>query len=946
MFTILFGVVAGAGGFAGLFNILYASSLIHNNALIWYKFNEPSGTAVNDYMGNYPATYINSPTLGATGLFFEDKYDDAFAPYAGVRYAKTNSSFNNPQVFSITALFKTSSAYGQVFALSNAVNAGDRSCYVDNTGKLRFMIWDGGAVRTITSTTTVNDGNLHHVAIVHPGSSNTKMYIDGTQEGGNLSYNGFNQSQPWCIGHGYFGTLPGLTDFQFNGTIDEWTYFTKALSAQDVTMLHKASTEKFNHTNMQADNTLAKVGTITYETIRKVMPNIPTPVSWWRLNEASGIAYDDTGLHNLTNISTGGTYQIEGIPNSSDYGYTGAADNGFRKAVTSSFNYESGAVELWCKGGGATTEYIFQSADESDINVRLVIHTDNAGQIVLYTSKSSGNNYRVQTRLRPLEDDKWHHIVAQSTGAASEIYVDGIKENNPIITSNGTGAAGDWFADINPSLRDSITLGYGVVNGTPSSFYTGSIAQIAVYDAALTAAQILTNYAAGIGHHGLVDKSGYIGYWKLDENTGTNAADLGGTYNGTYTNTPILGVPSGNLSPCVDLDSASTEYISIADAAALDLDSGFITLGAWVRYQAASGSLTIISKDANPSHNGTYHLQTNGDSQIRFTFYDGSFNNFFDHTSSVDLKDSWHHVVLTHKWGDADSTKIYIDGREMTGGAWTGGDGTGTPTAGSDPLKIGARSNDNANPWDGRLNHVFVSDRYLSWYTIQALYQYTGIELYNTPKDDTLIFEQDFTSEASTSSNWIQTVFSSDWGIISGMDTSNTFYFNGPSSPKNISVASADGGVYNKTKIYGSNIRITMNIKFVTNSAHSFMGVGAMIPDPTGSVSHYGITFGYRYYNPGTIQRYYVINEMQTAGVVNELATTTDFGVTDNWTGNTFEFIMEIRNGIIHGIVDGVTQLSYDASSILQDVGYAALIKESSLAASDVAIYDFKVEYI
>jgi len=88
---------------------------------------------------------------------------------------------------------------------------------VNLRGKILVGQWDGTNFPTIVSTTAVNDGRWHHVAFVKTGTL-LKLYIDGVQEGGNVTDNATNattNTTPLQFGR------RGNNENHFKGEIDE-----------------------------------------------------------------------------------------------------------------------------------------------------------------------------------------------------------------------------------------------------------------------------------------------------------------------------------------------------------------------------------------------------------------------------------------------------------------------------------------------------------------------------------------------------------------------------------------------------------------------------------------------------------------------------------------------------------------------------------------------------
>jgi len=123
------------------------------------------------------------------------------------------------------------------------------------SGELRFYYWNtSSAVKNIVSTTTLNDGNWHHVMAINNGTD-LKLYINGTLD--NSSLDGGNikpyPSTPIHIGDRSYVT----SRIPFNGSIDEVAIWSSDQSA-----------------NASAIGSTIPTDLSTYN-----------PISWWRMGE-------------------------------------------------------------------------------------------------------------------------------------------------------------------------------------------------------------------------------------------------------------------------------------------------------------------------------------------------------------------------------------------------------------------------------------------------------------------------------------------------------------------------------------------------------------------------------------------------------------------------------------------------------------------------------------
>ena len=140
------------------------------------------------------------------------------------------------------------------------------------SGELRFYYWNTSSVaKNIVSTTTLNDGNWHHVMAINNGTD-LKLYIDGTLD--NSSLDGGNikpyTSTPIHIGDRSYASSRG----HFNGSIDEVAIWSSDQSA-----------------NASAIGSTVPTDLTSYN-----------PLGWWRMGDGSTYPTinDEIGSNNGT----------------------------------------------------------------------------------------------------------------------------------------------------------------------------------------------------------------------------------------------------------------------------------------------------------------------------------------------------------------------------------------------------------------------------------------------------------------------------------------------------------------------------------------------------------------------------------------------------------------------------------------------------------------------
>lgn len=203
------------------------------------------------------------------------------------------------------------------------------------------------------------------------------------------------------------------------------------------------------------------------------------PVAYWPLNEVSGtVAHDLSGNGINGTINGGVTLGEPGIPGAPGaFLFDGASGYILTGASSLLSVGSSGTVEAWVSVNDTTSGYsndIVSVSYNSGYRVRCSPLAPN----LIYESAqilTAGN----------IAAQKWTHLVfVFPTGASPSIYI-----NGQLNTTGGSGF---------PGLYGSSYPAYiGQAGATPNEFFGGYMSNVAVYNTALTATQILNHYNAG-----------------------------------------------------------------------------------------------------------------------------------------------------------------------------------------------------------------------------------------------------------------------------------------------------------------------------------------------------------------------------------------------------------------------------------------------------------------
>tara|TARA_R110002012_G_scaffold6873_1_gene32797 strand:- start:279 stop:1100 length:822 start_codon:yes stop_codon:yes gene_type:complete len=230
-----------------------------NNTNDWGKGKT---TATNDWGKIYDSSASGDTSLGTATTFPNtqsilldgvDDFVDCGNP----------SSLQITGELSISAWFKTTYTGGtQMIVGRDAISGTNRRAYSlfwsSSTNTIRFYVWkSGNSTQSVSSTSTVTDGNWHHVLGVNDGSD-LKIYIDGVLEGTTIGGGGTIQS--------------GTPDFY----IGRRTGFVTSLQA-----FWQGHIDEVAVWNSDQSSNIASI----YSSSGAVDLSSLNPVSWWRCGD-------------------------------------------------------------------------------------------------------------------------------------------------------------------------------------------------------------------------------------------------------------------------------------------------------------------------------------------------------------------------------------------------------------------------------------------------------------------------------------------------------------------------------------------------------------------------------------------------------------------------------------------------------------------------------------
>ncbi|BDZ51947.1 hypothetical protein GCM10025867_41880 [Frondihabitans sucicola] len=228
-----------AAGYASQLNSAptdnYGSRVFSDNPYLYYRLGDASGatTAKDSSLSGTAGVYTGGVTQGAAGAIAGTT--DTAATFDGSSgQVDSTQSYNDPEVYSIEAWFKTTTTTGgKIVGFGNSQtgtsSAYDRHVYMQDNGQLVFGTYTG-QTNTITTPGSYNDGTWHQV-VASQSSDGLKLYVDGVLQGTNPTTQAQAYTGYWKIGG---DNTWSSSSAYFAGSIDDVSIYDKALSASTV----------------------------------------------------------------------------------------------------------------------------------------------------------------------------------------------------------------------------------------------------------------------------------------------------------------------------------------------------------------------------------------------------------------------------------------------------------------------------------------------------------------------------------------------------------------------------------------------------------------------------------------------------------------------------------------------------------------------------------------
>jgi hypothetical protein len=409
----------------------------------WLKLDESSGSTAFDYTENgadgvlsgNPSWSSDQGILGGA-LQFNGSNDYV--------YCGTTSSLASNTDFTVSAWIKTSAATEQTVVQQRDTGYnGEYWMRVGTNGRVNFAVYSSGYQFNFYSSTVVNDGVWHHIAVARKGLTGY-IYVDGLLNGQatGTSIQSLNAVLGVVLGADIYGTHSK----HFNGLMDDVRIYSAFIGDDQINDIYLR------------DRVFA----------------------WWKLDNQQGDMTGDSAVANCTGTLHGnpvwwpdsgkvdGCIELNGSGDYINFG-TGASLDG-------SVNF---TVAAWVRTSASLDQTVIQQRDARyDGEYWLRVRSDGKVNFAIYNSAYQFNFNSTSA----VNDGQWHHIAVSRKGLNGYIFIDGQ------LNAQITGAS---VQDLNSEI--GVILGADTLGNT--KYFSGSIDDVRIFKTSLTSNSVYGIYS-------------------------------------------------------------------------------------------------------------------------------------------------------------------------------------------------------------------------------------------------------------------------------------------------------------------------------------------------------------------------------------------------------------------------------------------------------------------
>lgn len=414
-------------------------------------------------------------------------------------------------------------------------------------------------------------------------------------------------------------------------------------------------------------------------------------VGWWPLHDDSAQDLSGNGNDGTVNGPTTGVAGRGGLQAMSFDG-----SNNIKIGDLDLFQTFPLSYSAWFKPssvGSNNRAIIEKGAITANPGGGLFVDTDGTVAWNAMNPDTGNGCFQQQCSGGNIVENSWYHAVGVWSGENSDplrLYINGTQVASVKQQNSGT------------DPRTNLEIGkYG---GPSGGHFKGTIADVRIYNRALTQSEIQTLYEWGSGDYAVPasQDDGGVSYYDFNS---SNADDKWGSNDGTVNGATYVsdGGPRGDGAYSFN---GSDNYI---DTKIQQLDFP-LTIAGWMYSNDTSISASLFGNNSSSGSEDLYIVHgTNGDIVFRVDGAAGSLGNV------KMIEDTWYHFAGTV---DSNSQTLYVNGIRNDSGNGTSAD---SQDNGSN-YQIGNLPS--SSPLDGYIDDVRIYNRALEPWEIHELYQY------------------------------------------------------------------------------------------------------------------------------------------------------------------------------------------------------------------------------
>ncbi|WUH95300.1 DUF6531 domain-containing protein [Streptomyces sp. NBC_00433] len=397
--------------------------------------------------------------------------------------------------------------------------------YVGSDGKLHGHWWSAASSGTADfgSVSTVNNNTWHHAVLSSDGSVQA-LYLDGTQQDTLAGAPDDQRNAITYIGAGFAqGWLNAPADVSyFTGSISDVAFYDHPLTATQVTDLRTSGTSSASFLTRAANPSGRVTAEVTYDTAADRLTSVTDenggtytlgrpvvtgssavfrsavlgadPVGYWPLGDDPGSSDADDDVNGGDGAYDDTTLGVAGPFSAGDAtAPTAATFNGVDSSVLLPQDLGSAAAataEMWFK----TTKpngILLGSASEplgSDTLGEPLLWIGSDGKLYGGWFTSAGTPQLATTST--VTNGAWHHVVLTGTATKQALYLDGTL----VKSADFAGTLG--VLDYQYLGAGRTGTGFHALPDRTDVYFSGQLAQAALYATALTSAQVTDQWKA------------------------------------------------------------------------------------------------------------------------------------------------------------------------------------------------------------------------------------------------------------------------------------------------------------------------------------------------------------------------------------------------------------------------------------------------------------------